>query len=89
MSQWLNTDNFVGGMISGLDPIVGDKSPTSSVFTLPTSPTSSVKVLASNDSSSRGARLLFSPEHHWPAVYRLNRDKRIPDSAISAPDYER
>jgi hypothetical protein len=31
-------------MISGLDPIVGDNSPTSSVFTLPTSPTRSVKV---------------------------------------------
>jgi deferrochelatase/peroxidase EfeB len=44
MSQWLNTDNFVGGMISGLDPIVGDNSPASSVFTLPTSPISSVKV---------------------------------------------
>ena len=44
MSQWLNTDNFTGGMISGLDPIVGDNSPASSVFTLPTSPTSSVKV---------------------------------------------
>ena len=44
MSQWLNMDNFVGGMISGVDPIVGANSPSSSDFTLPTSLTSSVKV---------------------------------------------
>lgn len=44
MSQWLNTDNFAGGMISGVDPYVGAKSESSSDFTLPTSPTSSVKV---------------------------------------------
>ena len=44
MSQWLNLDNFVGGMISGLDPLVGANSLSSSDFTLPTSPTSSVKV---------------------------------------------
>ena len=44
MSQWMNTDNFVGGMISGVDPLIGANSPSSSVFTTPTSPTSSVKV---------------------------------------------
>jgi deferrochelatase/peroxidase EfeB len=44
MSQWLNMDNFVGGMISGVDPIVGANSQSSSDFTLPTSPTSSVKI---------------------------------------------
>ena len=44
MSQWMNTDNFVGGMISGVDPLIGANSPSSSVFTIPTSPTSSVKV---------------------------------------------
>ena len=44
MSQWLSTDNFVGGMISGVDPIVGANSQSSSNFMLPTSPTSSVKV---------------------------------------------
>ena len=44
MSQWLNEDNFVGGMISGLDPLVGANSDSSSEFTLPTSATSSVKV---------------------------------------------
>jgi deferrochelatase/peroxidase EfeB len=44
MTHWMNASNFVGGMISGVDPIVGANSPTSSVFTLPTSPTSSVKV---------------------------------------------
>ena len=44
MSQWLNTSNFVGGMISGLDPLVGANNSSSSVFTLPTSPTSSVKL---------------------------------------------
>jgi deferrochelatase/peroxidase EfeB len=44
MSHWMNASNFVGGMISGLDPIVGANSPASSVFTLPTSPTTSVKV---------------------------------------------
>jgi len=44
MSQWLNLNNFAGGMISGLDPLVGANSPSSSDFTLPTSPTSSVKV---------------------------------------------
>ena len=44
MSQWLSTDNFVGGMISGVDPIVGANSQSSSTFMLPTSPTSSVKV---------------------------------------------
>ena len=44
MSHWMNASNFVGGMISGLDPIVGANSPDSSVFTLPTSPTTSVKV---------------------------------------------
>ena len=37
-------DNFVGGMISGVDPLIGANSPSSSVFTIPTSPTSSVKV---------------------------------------------
>jgi hypothetical protein len=36
MSQWLNTSDFAGGM-SGLDPIMGDNNPSSSVFTLPTS----------------------------------------------------
>ncbi len=36
MSQWLNTSDFAGGM-SGLDPIMGDNDPSSSVFTLPTS----------------------------------------------------
>ncbi len=36
MSQWLNTDNFAGGM-SGLDPVMGANDPSSSVFTFPTS----------------------------------------------------
>ncbi|MGA7316545.1 MAG: hypothetical protein WBX22_21545 [Silvibacterium sp.] len=44
MSQWMNTDNFAGGMISGVDPLIGANSPSSSVFSIPTSPTSSVKV---------------------------------------------
>jgi deferrochelatase/peroxidase EfeB len=44
MSQWLSLDNFTGGMISGVDPIVGANSQSSSDFTLPTSPTSSVKI---------------------------------------------
>jgi deferrochelatase/peroxidase EfeB len=44
MSQWLNLNNFVGGVISGLDPLVGANSPSSSDFTFPTSPTTSVKV---------------------------------------------
>jgi deferrochelatase/peroxidase EfeB len=44
MSQWMNTSNFVGGMISGADPIVGANSQSSSDFALPTSPTGSVKV---------------------------------------------
>jgi deferrochelatase/peroxidase EfeB len=44
MTQWMNASDFVGGMISGLDPIVGANDPTSSLFTLPTSPSSSVKV---------------------------------------------
>jgi len=44
MSQWMNTDNFVGGMISGADPLIGANSQSTSVFTIPTSPTSSVKV---------------------------------------------
>lgn len=44
MSQWMNTDNFVGGMISGVDTLIGANSASSSVFTIPTSPTSSVKV---------------------------------------------
>jgi deferrochelatase/peroxidase EfeB len=38
MSQWLNTDNFAGGMISGVDPLIGASSPSSSVFSIPTSP---------------------------------------------------
>ena len=44
MSQWMNLDNFTGGMITGVDPLIGANSASSSVFTIPTSPTSSVKV---------------------------------------------
>jgi deferrochelatase/peroxidase EfeB len=44
MAQWMNTDNFVGGMISGVDPLIGANSPASSTFTIPTSATASVKV---------------------------------------------
>jgi deferrochelatase/peroxidase EfeB len=44
MSQWMNLDNFVGGMITGVDPLIGANSPSSSVFTIPTSSTISVKV---------------------------------------------
>ncbi len=43
MSHWLNTSNFVGGMITGLDPVMGDNDPATSLFTLPTSATTSVK----------------------------------------------
>lgn len=44
MSQWMNLDNFTGGMITGADPLIGTNSASSSVFTIPTSPTSSIKV---------------------------------------------
>lgn len=44
MSQWMNADNFAGGMISGVDPLIGGRSLSSNDFTIPTSPTSSVKV---------------------------------------------
>ncbi|MFZ0747650.1 MAG: hypothetical protein WAM85_24815 [Terracidiphilus sp.] len=62
MSQWLNLDNFVGGMISGLDPIAGANSQSSSDFTLPTSPTSSVKVSAfERFVVTRGSAYCFLP----------------------------
>jgi deferrochelatase/peroxidase EfeB len=44
MAQWMNLDNFTGGMITGADPLIGANSTSSSVFTMPTSPTPSVKV---------------------------------------------
>ena len=62
MSQWMSLDNFVGGMISGLDPIVGANSPSSSDFTVPTSPTISVKLNAfERFVVTRGSAYCFLP----------------------------
>ncbi len=62
MSQWMNTNNFVGGMISGVDPLIGANTPSSSVFTLPTSPTSSVKINGfSRFVITRGSAYCFFP----------------------------
>jgi len=62
MSQWMNTDNFVGGMISGVDPFVGAASESSNDFTLPTSPTSSVKVRGiERFVTTRGSAYCFLP----------------------------
>jgi deferrochelatase/peroxidase EfeB len=62
MSQWMNTDNFAGGMISGVDPLTGASSPSSSVFTIPTSLTSSVKVTGfARFVTTRGSAYCFLP----------------------------
>ena len=62
MSQWLSTDNFVGGMISGADPLIGANAPTSSVFTVPTSPKTSVKVSGfERFVTTRGSAYCFLP----------------------------
>jgi deferrochelatase/peroxidase EfeB len=44
MSQWLNLDNFTGGMISGADPLIGANDASSSKFTIATSPNTSIAV---------------------------------------------
>ena len=62
MSQWMNTDNFAGGMISGVDPLTGANSPSSSVFSIPTSPTGSVKVTGfARFVTTRGSAYCFLP----------------------------
>ena len=62
MSQWMNLDNFAGGMITGADPLIGDNSPSSSVFTLPTSPTTSVKASGfARFVTTRGSAHCFLP----------------------------
>jgi deferrochelatase/peroxidase EfeB len=62
MSQWMNTDNFAGGMISGVDPLIGANSPSSSDFAIPTSPTSSAKVTGfARFVTTRGSAYCFLP----------------------------
>ena len=62
MSQWMNTSSFAGGMISGVDPLSGACSPSSSVFTIPTSPTGSVKVTGfARFVTTRGSAYCFLP----------------------------
>jgi deferrochelatase/peroxidase EfeB len=62
MSQWMNSANFAGGMISGVDPLTGANSPSSSVFTVPTSPTDSVKVTGfARFVTTRGSAYCFLP----------------------------
>jgi len=62
MSQWLNKDNFAGGMISGADALIGANDPTSSVFTVPTSPNTSVKVCGfERFITTRGSAYCFLP----------------------------
>jgi deferrochelatase/peroxidase EfeB len=36
MSQWLNTNGFTSGCITGLDPLIGDNDPATSGFSVPT-----------------------------------------------------
>jgi hypothetical protein len=53
---------FAGGMISGVDPLSGACSPSSSVFTIPTSPTGSVKVTGfARFVTTRGSAYCFLP----------------------------
>ncbi|HET6208537.1 MAG TPA: hypothetical protein VFD98_17095 [Terracidiphilus sp.] len=62
MSQWMNTSSFAGGMISGVDPLSGACNPSSSVFTIPTSPTGSVKVTGfARFVTTRGSAYCFLP----------------------------
>ena len=62
MSRWMNTSNFAGGMISGVDPLGGASNPSFSVFTIPTSPTASVKVTGfARFVTTRGSVYCFLP----------------------------
>ena len=62
MAQWMNLDNFTGGMITGVDPLIGNNSASSSVFTIPTSNTSSIKASGfSRFVITRGSAYCFFP----------------------------